>query len=60
MQLDSNSLIMQWNTDINGNPVSKHIAREIQQISPTHNLIQLTQIPDEFYPLRIVTEDNVE
>lgn len=60
MQLDSNSLIMQWNTDINGNPVSKHIAREVQQISPTHNLIQLTQIPDEFYPLRIVTEDNVE
>ena len=48
MQLDSNSLIMQWNTDINGNPVSKHIAREVQQISPTHNLIQLTQIPDEF------------
>ena len=60
MQLDNNSLIMQWNTDTNGNPVSKHIPREVQQVSPTHNLIQLTQIPDEFYPLRIVTEDNIE
>lgn len=60
MYLDNNSLIMQWNTDTNGNPVSRHIPREVQQVSPTHNLIQLTQIPDEFYPLRIITEDNVE
>lgn len=60
MYLDNNSLIMQWNTDTNGNPVSRHIPREVQQVSPTHNLIQLTQIPDEFYPLRIITEDNIE
>lgn len=60
MQLDNNSLIMQWNRDVNGNPVSRHIAREVQQVSPTHNLIQLTQIPDNYYPVRIVTEDNIE
>ena len=52
--LNDNSLIMQWNTDSNGNPTSIHINNEIQQISTTHYLIQLAQIPDEYYRVKFV------
>lgn len=44
--MDSNSVIMQWNLDEHGNPTSLRIDREVQQVSTTHNLIQLVQIPD--------------
>lgn len=54
--LNDNSLIMQWNTDTNGNPTSIHITNEIQQISTTHYLIQLAQIPDEYYRVKFVAE----
>ena len=54
--LNENSLIMQWNTDDYGNPKSIHINNEIQQISPTHNIIQLAQIPDEYHRARFVAE----
>ena len=50
--LNENSLIMQWNTDNYGNPKSIHINNEIQQVSPTHNVIQLAQIPDEYYMIK--------
>ena len=51
--LNKNSLIMQWNVDTNGNPASVRIENEVQQISTTHYLIQLAQIPDEYYQTRI-------
>lgn len=44
---------MQWNVDTNGNPASVRIENEVQQISTTHNLIQLAQIPDEYYRMQI-------
>ena len=54
--LDDNSLIMQWNVDAYGNPVSIHINNEIQQVSSTHYIIQLAQIPDEYYRVKFVAE----
>ena len=54
--LDDNSLIMQWNVDAYGNPVSIHINNEIQQVSSTHYIIQLAQIPDEYYKVKFVAE----
>ena len=47
MLLNNNSLIMQWNRDENGNPMSWHIPSETQQISPTHGVVQLVQVPDQ-------------
>ena len=52
--MDGNSLIMRWNVDANGNPTSLKIDREVHQVSTTHNLIQLVQIPDNHYRVRIV------
>ena len=54
--LNENSLIMQWNTDNYGNPKSIHINNEVQQVSATHHIIQLAQIPDEYYRARFVAE----
>ena len=54
--LNGNSLIMHWNTDVNGNPASVKIEREIQQVSTTHFAIQLAQIPDKYYRVKVVTE----
>ena len=54
--LEQNSLIMQWNVDSYGNPASVRIENEIQQISLTHNLIQLAQIPDNYYKVKVSTE----
>ena len=52
--MDGNSLIMRWNVDTNGNPTSLKIDREVHQVSTTHNLIQLVQIPDSHYRVRVV------
>lgn len=60
MLLNNNSLIMQWNRDENGNPMSWHIPTETQQISPTHGIVQLVQVPDQHYRMKIVTEENVQ
>lgn len=60
MLLNNNSLIMQWNRDENGNPVSWHIPSEVQQISPNHGVIQLVQVPDQHYRIKIVTEENIQ
>ena len=60
MLLNNNSLIMQWNRDENGNPISWHIPSETQQISPTHGVIQLVQVPDQHYRMKIVTENNIQ
>lgn len=49
-----NGLIMQYNVNSNGIPVSIHIKDETKQVSINHNLIQLEQVPDEFYRLQIV------
>ena len=51
--LNKNSLIMQWNVDTNGNPASVRIENEVHQISTTHNLIQLAQIPDDYYKVQV-------
>ena len=59
MLLNNNSLIMQWNRDENGNPISWHIPSETQQISPNHGVVQLVQVPDQHYRMKIVTENNV-
>lgn len=50
---------MQWNRDTNGNPVSVSIPAEVQQVSPNHGVVQLVQVPDQHYRVKIVTEDNV-
>ena len=55
--MDSNSLIMQWNLDEHGNPTSMRIDREVQQVSTTHNLIQLVQIPDSSQRVIILMVD---
>ena len=60
MLLNNNSLIMQWNRDENGNPMSWHIPLETQQISPTHGVIQLVQVPDQHQRVKIVTEENIK
>lgn len=60
MLLNNNSLIMQWNRDENGNPMSWHIPLEVQQISPTHGVIQLVQVPDQHQRVKIVTEENIK
>lgn len=60
MLLNNNSLIMQWNRDENGNPMSWHIPLEVQQISPTHGVIQLVQVPDQHQRIKIVTEENIQ
>lgn len=54
--LNENSLIMQWNTDNYGNPKSIHINNEVQQVSVTHHIVQLAQIPDEYYRAKFVVE----
>ena len=54
--LNKNSLIMKWNVDNNNNPASVYITNEVQQISTTHNIIQLAQVPDEYMKMRIVSE----
>ena len=51
---------MQWNRDENGNPMSWHIPLEVQQISPTHGVIQLVQVPDQHQRVKIVTEENIK
>ena len=59
--MNSNSLIMQWNRDVNGNPISMLIQNEEQQVSVTHNLIQLAQIPDQYYrvDIKLKMEDGI-
>ena len=50
---------MQWNTDVNGNPISVH-KQETQQVSPVYFNIQLDEIPDSFHRLVVVdTEGNM-
>lgn len=50
---------MQWNTDVNGNPISVH-KQEMQQVSPVYFNIQLDEIPDSFHRLVVVdTEGNM-
>ena len=49
---------MQWNTDVNGNPISVH-KQEMQQVSPVYFNIQLDEIPDSFHRLSVTdTEGN--
>lgn len=55
--MDNNSVIMQWNLDEHGNPTSRRIDREVQQVSTTHNLIQLVQIPDSSQRIIILMVD---
>lgn len=43
---------MQWNTDVNGNPISVH-KQEMQQVSPVYFNIQLDEIPDSFHRLSV-------
>lgn len=59
MLTNINPYYMQWNTDVNGNPISVH-KQEIQQVSPAYFNIQLDEIPDSFHRLVVVdTEGNM-
>lgn len=48
-------LIMKYNVDSNGNPISIKIINEIKQVIPNHNLIQLNQIPDEYFKVKVTS-----
>lgn len=52
MLTNINPYHMQWNTDVNGNPISIH-KQETQQVSPIYFNIQLDEIPDRFHRLSI-------
>ena len=59
MLTNINPYHMQWNTDVNGNPISVH-KQEMQQVSPVYFNIQLDEIPDSFHRLVVVdTEGNM-
>lgn len=59
MLTNINPYHMQWNTDVNGNPISVH-KQETQQVSPVYFNIQLDEIPDSFHRLVVVdTEGNM-
>lgn len=54
-----NGIINYWNVDsATGNPTSWFIPNEVQQISPTHNAIQLIQIPDDTMGIKMIDEDD--
>lgn len=58
MLTNINPYHMQWNTDVNGNPISVH-KQEMQQVSPVYFNIQLDEIPDSFHRLSVTdTEGN--
>lgn len=52
MLTNINPYHMQWNTDVNGNPISVH-KQEIQQVSPVYFNIQLDEIPDRYHRLSV-------
>lgn len=56
----NDSLIFRWNTDEDGRPCSWFIPNEMQQVSTTHNTIQLIQVPDQLHRVRIIKEDGTE
>ena len=56
----NDSMIFRWNTDEDGRPCSWFIPNEMQQVSTTHNTIQLIQVPDQLHRVRIVKEDGTE
>lgn len=56
----NDSMIFRWNTDEDGRPCSWFIPNEMQQVSTTHNTIQLIQVPDQLHRVRIVKEDGAE
>ena len=59
MLTNINPYHMQWNTDVNGNPISVY-KQEMQQVSPVYFNIQLDEIPDSFHRLVVVdTEGNM-
>lgn len=58
MLTNLNPSYTQWNTDVNGNPISVH-KQEMQQVSPVYFNIQLDEIPDSFHRLSVKdTEGN--
>lgn len=50
------SLILKYNVDTNGNPISLEITDEKHQVSVIHNVVQLMQIPDEVYRMTVRNE----
>lgn len=53
MLTNINPYLMNWNTDVNGNPIAIH-KQEVQQVSPVYFNIQLDEIPDSFHRLSVV------
>ena len=53
MLTNINPYLMNWNTDVNGNPIAIH-KQEVQQVSPVFFNIQLDEIPDSFHRLSVV------
>lgn len=52
MLTNLNPSYTQWNTDVNGNPISVH-KQEMQQVSPVHFSIHLDEIPDRYHRLSV-------
>lgn len=51
------SLILKYNVDSQGNPVSIKIDNEKSQVSPTNYTVHLMQIPDEAYRMTVLNAD---
>lgn len=58
MLTNLNPSYTQWNTDVDGNPISVH-KQEIQQVSPVYFNIQLDEIPDSYHWLLVKDVDGV-
>lgn len=58
--MDNKTIIMKYNVDEFGNPVSLKIDNENKQVSPTNNVVQLEQIPDELHRVVVLNEDETQ
>lgn len=51
------SLVLKYNVDSQGNPVSIKIDNEQSQVSPTNYTVHLMQIPDEAYRMTVLNAE---
>lgn len=58
--IDNKTIIMKYNVDEFGNPISLKIDNENKQVSPTNNIVQLEQTPDELHRVVVLNEDGTQ
>lgn len=58
--VDNKTIIMKYNVDEFGNPISLKIDNENKQVSPTNNIVQLEQTPDELHRVVVLNEDGTQ